>query len=63
MNMELSSSVSGFETEEHAASYDCWFRAKVRASIDDPLPNDSHDQVMADMRALIEFKRENINAG
>ncbi|CAI8752047.1 Antitoxin [Pseudomonas sp. IT-P253] len=63
MSAELSPIVSVFETEEQAASYDRWFRAKVQASLDDPRPNTPHDQVMADMRALIESKRNKHNAG
>jgi hypothetical protein len=63
MSAELSPIVSEFETEEQAASYDRWFRAKVQASIDDPRPNVPHDQVMADMRALIESKRNKYDAG
>ncbi|MGZ7457775.1 type II toxin-antitoxin system RelB family antitoxin [Pseudomonas sp. Ma2-10] len=35
MSAELSPIVSEFETEEQAASYDHWFRAKVQASLDD----------------------------
>ena len=58
MSIPLSPIVSEFETEEQAASYDRWFRAKVQASIDDPRPNIPHDQVMAEMRALIESKRK-----
>ncbi|MHC8313662.1 type II toxin-antitoxin system RelB family antitoxin [Pseudomonas sp. GT1P32] len=49
MSAELSPIVSEFETEEQAASYDLWFRAKVQASLDDPRPNVPHYQVMADM--------------
>jgi hypothetical protein len=63
MSAELSPIVSEFETIEQAASYDRWFRAKVQASIDDPRPNVPHDQVMADMRALIESKRNKYDAG
>ena len=55
--------VSEFETVEQAASYDRWFSAKVQASLDDPRPNVPHDQVMADMRALIESKRNKRDAG
>ncbi|WP_232109170.1 antitoxin [Pseudomonas poae] len=54
MSIPLSPIVSEFETEEQAASYDRWFRAKVQASIDDPRPSIPHDQVMAEMRTLIE---------
>lgn len=46
------------ETEEQAASYDRWFRAKVQAALDDPSPGIPHDQVMAEMQALIESKRK-----
>ena len=34
MSAQLSPIVSEFETEEQAASYDRWFRAKVQESID-----------------------------
>lgn len=51
-----------FETQEQAASYDRWFRAKVQAALDDPGPGVPHDQVMADMRALIESKRNTHSA-
>jgi hypothetical protein len=57
MSTQLSPIVSEFETEEQAASYDRWFRAKVQASLDDPRPSIPHDQVMAEMHALIEAKR------
>jgi len=58
MSAQLSPIVSEFETEEQAASYDRWFRAKVQASLDDPRPNIPHDQVMAEMRAILAAKRE-----
>ena len=63
MSVPLSPIVSEFETEEQAASYDRWFRAKVQASLDDPRPNIPHDQVMAEMRALIESKRKKRDVG
>lgn len=50
----LSSIVSEFETDEQAASYDRWFRAKVAASLADPRPAIPHDEVMAEMDALID---------
>jgi hypothetical protein len=53
MSAQLSPIVSEFETEEQAASYDRWFRAKVQASLDDPAPNIPHDQVMAEAEAII----------
>lgn len=54
MSAQLSPIVSEFETQEQADSYDRWFRAKVKASLDDPRPSIPHDQVMAEMEAIIE---------
>ncbi len=54
MSVALSPIVSEFETEEQAASYDRWFRAKVQASRDDTRPSIPHDEVMAHMDAIIE---------
>ncbi|RMU28970.1 stability determinant, partial [Pseudomonas savastanoi] len=42
-----------FETDEQATSYDRWFRLQVQASLDDPSPGVPHDQVMAEMDAII----------
>jgi len=53
MGSVLSPIVSEFETEEKAASYDRWFRAKVQASLVDPRPSIPHDEVMARMDAII----------
>jgi hypothetical protein len=55
--------VSDFESEEQAASYDRWLRAKVQASIDDPRPSIPNAQVMAEMSALMEDKRRKHEAG
>jgi len=63
MSIQLSPIVSEFETEEQASSYDQWFRAQVQAAIDDPRPNIPHDQVMAEMRELLEAQRKMSNAG
>ncbi len=54
MNARLDPLVSEFETEEQAASYDRWFRAKVQAAIDDPRPSVPHDEAMARTRRTIE---------
>ena len=43
-----------FDTQEKASSYDKWFCAKVKEAIDDPRPGIPHDQVMAEMDALID---------
>lgn len=63
MSTQLSPIVSEFETEEQAASYDAWFRAKVKTSLEDPRPSIPHDVVMAEMRELIESKFKTRNAG
>ena len=58
MSAQLSPIVSEFESEEQAASYDAWFRAKVQASLDDPRPNVPHDEVMAELKAHLAAKRD-----
>jgi len=57
MSTILSPIVSEFETEEQAANYDRWFRLKVETALADPRPSIPHDQVMADMRALLKRKK------
>lgn len=52
------SSAAPADTEEQADSYDRWFRAKVQAALDDSRPGIPHDEVMAEMRALIASKRK-----
>ena len=58
MSIPLSPIVSEFETEEQAASYDRWFRAKVQASIDDPRPRITHDEAMAEVERMLEERRQ-----
>lgn len=53
---KLSPIVSEFETEEEAAAYDLWFRAKVEIALADPRSPIPHDEVMAEMRRLIADK-------
>ncbi|MDO4684059.1 MAG: antitoxin [Lautropia sp.] len=58
--------VSEFETEEQEAEYIAWLRAKVDASLADPRPMIPHDQVMAEMDAIIDAaearQRANVTA-
>lgn len=54
---KLSPIVSEFETEEEAAAYDIWFRAKVAASLADPRPGVPHDEAMARIRKKLEELR------
>lgn len=58
MSIPLSPIVSEFETEEQAASYERWFRAKVQASIDDPRPSIPHDEAMAEVERMLEERRK-----
>ncbi|WP_299316520.1 stability determinant [uncultured Halomonas sp.] len=53
MSTPLDPRISEFETQEQADSYDRWFRARVQRSLDDPRPGIPHDDVMADMEAII----------
>jgi hypothetical protein len=55
--------VSDLDLEEQAASYDRWLIAKVQASMNDPRPSIPNDQVMVEMRALMEAKRKKYDAG
>ena len=48
--------VSEFDTAEQAAAYEEWLKEKVAASLADPSPPVPHDEVMAEMRAIIEAK-------
>ena len=57
MSTKLSPIASEYGTEKAAASYDLLFHAKVAVALADPRPNISHDQVMAEMRDLLESKR------
>jgi hypothetical protein len=53
---EQSPIVSEFATPEEAAAYEEWLRVKVAASLADERPNIPHDEVMAEMREIIERK-------
>lgn len=53
MDPLFSTTIAEFESEEQAASYDRWFRAKVQKSLEDPRPSIPNEQVMADMKALM----------
>jgi hypothetical protein len=41
-----------------AAAYDQWFREQVQEAIDDARPGIPHDQVMADVQAILDAKRQ-----
>ena len=52
--IEYSPLISEFGSAEEEAAYDEWFRKKVAASLADDRPLIPHDEVMAEMRAIIE---------
>ena len=54
MAIPLTPIESEFATVEEAEAYDRWFRAKVARSLADTRPTIPHDQVMAEMDAIIE---------
>ncbi len=54
MNAVRDNLVYEFETADAEAQYTAWLRAKVSASLADPSPTTPHDQVMAEMDALID---------
>ena len=45
---------SEFATTEDAEAHDAWFRAKVECALASTEPGIPHDQVMAEMQAIIE---------
>lgn len=49
---------SEFASTEDEEAYDRWFRAKVERSLEDTRPPIPHDQVMAEMKALIDSHRK-----
>lgn len=53
MNAVLDPIISEFETENQAASYNLWFRGQVQQALDSKAPRIPHDQVMAEMEAII----------
>ncbi len=63
MSTPLDPRISEFETQEQADSYDRWFRERVQRSLDDPRPSIPHDDVMDEMRALLESKKRRHAAG
>jgi len=58
MSAQLSPIVSEFETEEQAASYDRWFRAKVLEAMNSTKPRLPHDEAMAKVQATLKERRK-----
>ncbi len=57
MTTALSPLVSEFETTEQEESYLTWLKGKVQKSLADTRPNVSHDQVLFEMRALLQSSK------
>jgi len=57
MYAKLSPMVSEFETDEQAASYDCWFREQVEAGLNSTKPLLTHDQAIARIDAQLIERR------
>ena len=51
---KLDQCVSEFDTQAQADRYDLWFCNKVQSAIDSSKPRLPHDQVMAEMWAVID---------
>jgi hypothetical protein len=58
MNAKPDPIVSEFDSPEDEAAYDEWFRKKVAESLADPRPSVPHDQVMAELDAILEARRK-----
>ena len=50
--------VSEFDSPEEEAAYEKWLREKVAASLADPRPPVAHDQVMAELEAILEARQQ-----
>ena len=48
-----------FDTQEEADAYDRWFRDKVERALKSNEPTIPHDEVMREMRELLDSKRAN----
>ena len=50
--------VSEFESDEDEAAYDAWFRAQVEAALASTAPRIPHEQVMAEVQAILDKYRD-----
>lgn len=57
MNAVLDPRISEFVTEDEAARYELWFRAKVQEAIDSEKPRIPHDEAVAHMKTMLEARR------
>ena len=57
MNAALDPRISEFATEDEAARYDSWFRAKVQEAIDSEKPRIPHEEAVARMTAMLDARK------
>ncbi len=53
MPSKLDPLISEFDTAEEQAAYERWYRAKVEKAMNSPHPPVPHEQVMAEIDAII----------
>ncbi|MDR5876820.1 antitoxin [Caballeronia sp. LZ032] len=58
MDGKLDPRISEFESFEDAERYQKWFREEIEASLAEAAPSIPHDEVFAEMDALIVAKRK-----
>jgi hypothetical protein len=58
MSKLLDPLVTEFDSEEAAADYARWFRAKVQEALESTKPRLTHDEAVTKVRALLERKRK-----
>ncbi|WP_212511753.1 type II toxin-antitoxin system RelB family antitoxin [Acinetobacter seifertii] len=58
MNTEFDPIVSEFDSSEHEAQYNAWFKDKVEASQADHRPGIPHDQVVARLKKRREERNQ-----
>lgn len=61
MNTKFDPIVSEFDSSDHEAEYNAWFRAKVAKASADQRPAIPHDQVVARLKKRREEREINAN--
>ena len=61
MNTMFDPIVSEFESSDHEAEYNAWFKAKIEKASADPRPPIPHDQVVARLKKRREEREANAN--
>ncbi len=62
MSILLLPTVAKMENEEHTQGYERWFLERVQEAMDEPWLGIPHDDVMAEMDAVIAAAEARINA-